>query len=176
MKNRKNPEWINIGRMEIVIFISLALIYGSATYQRNSTWKDDLTLWSDNVKKSPGKARPYNYLGLAYHKKKLEDKAKARPYNYLGLAYHKKKLEDKAIEQFKKSISLSPFYANAHVNLGVSYFETGHTDKAIGQFKHAIQIKPKHADAHYNLGIAYGEKGMIEEAYSEMRKGMKLQK
>jgi tetratricopeptide (TPR) repeat protein len=155
MKNRKNPEWLNIGQMEIVIFISLALIYGSATYQRNSTWKDDLTLWSDIVKKSPDKARPYNYLGLAYHKKKLEDKA---------------------IEQFKKSISLSPFYANAHVNLGVSYFETGHTDKAIGQFKHAIQIKPKHADAHYNLGIAYGEKGMIEEAYSEMRKGMKLQK
>jgi tetratricopeptide (TPR) repeat protein len=155
MKNRKNPGWLNIGRMEIVIFISLALIYGSATYQRNSTWKDDLTLWSDIVKKSPGKARPYNYLGLAYHKKKLEDKA---------------------IEQFKKSISLSPLYANAHVNLGVSYFETGHTDKAIGKFKQAIQIKPRHADAHYNLGIAYGEKGMMEEAYSEMRKGMKLQK
>ncbi|MCK5505565.1 MAG: tetratricopeptide repeat protein, partial [Thermodesulfovibrionia bacterium] len=136
MKNRENPEWLNIGRMEIVIFISLALIYGSATYQRNSTWKDDLTLWSDIVKKSPNKARPYNYLGLAYHKDKLEDKA---------------------IAQFKKSISLSPFYANAYVNLGVSYFETGHTDRAIGQYKHAIQIKPKHADAHYNLGIAYGE-------------------
>jgi superkiller protein 3 len=141
--------------IETAIIIVLVVIFGWASEQRNSLWKDKILFWSDVVEKSPGKARPFNYLGLTYHRKGFEDKA---------------------ISSFKRSISLDPYYANAYVNLGVSYFETGLTDRAIAQFKHAIQIKPNHADAHYNLGIAYGEKGMMEEAYSEMRKGMKLQK
>ncbi len=154
-KNQHLSKQGALAWIETAVVIVLVIIYGWAAGQRNSLWKDKVLFWSDVVKKSPGKARPYNYLGLTYHRKGLEDEA---------------------ISSFKKSISLNPYYANAHVNLGVSYFETGHTDKAIGQFKHAIQIKHKHADAHYNLGIAYGEKGMMEEAYSEMRKGMKLQK
>lgn len=139
--------------IELLVLISLLLTYGLATYQRNLVWKDDLSLWSDNVKKSPAKARVYNYSGLAYHK--VGDM-------------------DSAILQYKKSLSLNPFYADAHNNIGISYFEKGLVDKAITHFKHAIEVDPSHPDAHYNLGVAYGEKGLTDEAYEEMRKGIEL--
>lgn len=139
--------------VELIVIIGLVLIYGLATYQRNFIWNDDLSLWSDVIKKSPNKARPYNYLGLAYHK--VRDL-------------------DNAILQYKKSLSLGPFYADAHNNIGVSYFYKGLIDKAITHFKHAIEVNPSHADAHYNLGVAYGEKGLTDQAYEEMRKGIEL--
>lgn len=139
--------------IELLVVISLLLTYGYTAYQRNFVWKDDLSLWSDGVKKSP---------------------AKARVNNYLGLAYHKAGDMDNAILQYKKSLSLNPIYADAHNNIGISYFNKGLLDKAIAHFKHAIEIDPFHGDAHYNLGVAYGEKGLTAQAYEEMRKGTQL--
>jgi tetratricopeptide (TPR) repeat protein len=139
--------------IELIVLISLVLTYGWATYQRNLVWKDDLSLWSDGVKKSPIKARVYIYSGLAYHK--AGDM-------------------DSAILGYKKSLSLNPFYADAHNNIGISYFNKGLLDKAITHFKHAIEVDPSHGDAHYNLGVAYGEKGLTDQAYEEMRKGIEL--
>lgn len=141
--------------IEQLVFVSLILVFGLATYQRNLIWKDDLTLWSDNVKKSP---------------------AKARVYDYLGLAYQKAGDLDEAILQYRKSLSLDPFYADAHNNIGIAYFDKGLVDNAITHFKHAIEINPSHADAHYNLGVAYGEKGLIGPAYEEMRTGIRLRR
>jgi tetratricopeptide (TPR) repeat protein len=139
--------------IELLVVIATVLTYGLATYQRKFVWKDGLSLWSDNVKKSPVKARGYNYSGLAYHK--VGDR-------------------DSAILQYKKSLSLNPFYADAHNNIGISYFYKGLVDKAITHFKHAIEVDPSHGGAHYNLGIAYGEKGLTDQAYEEMRKGIEL--
>jgi tetratricopeptide (TPR) repeat protein len=140
-------------RIELLVVIVLALLYGSATYQRNSVWKDDLSLWTDIVKKTPRQARAYHYLGLAYH-------------NSNDL--------DSAIIHYKKSLSLNPFQSDVHNNIGISYFYRGDVDTAIIHFKHALSINPNHADAHYNLGIAYGEKGLLDLAHEEIRKGKRL--
>jgi tetratricopeptide (TPR) repeat protein len=139
--------------IELIALISLLLTYGWAAEERNLVWKDDLSLWSDGVKKSPNKARVNNYLGFAYHK--AGDM-------------------DNAVLQYKKSLSLNPFYADAHNNIGISYFNKGLLDKAIAHFRHAIEVDPSHGDAHYNLGVAYGEKGLTVQAYEEMRKGIEL--
>lgn len=139
--------------IELALFFVLICSYGFTTYQRNIVWKDDLMLWTDNVKKSPGDARAYEYLGLAYH-----------DVNDL----------DNAIIQYKKSLALNPLKADVHNNIGVSYFYRGDVDTAIMHFKHALSINPSHADAHYNLGIAYGEKGHFDLAHEEIRKGMQL--
>ena len=41
--------------IEPVVLVSLLLVFAAAAYQRNLIWKDDLSLWSDVVKKSPTK-------------------------------------------------------------------------------------------------------------------------
>ncbi len=137
----------------ICIFIILILLLSAGTYKRNLVWKNAYTLWSDVVQKSPNKARPRNYLGLAYFEKGLLDEA---------------------IIQYKECLSIDPSFANAHNNMGRAYFDKGLVDQAITDFQNAIRIKPSHADAHYNLGVAYGEKGLINQAFREMRLGQKL--
>jgi len=139
--------------IELALFFVLIFAYGITTHQRNIVWNDDISLWTDNVKKAPGDARAYEYLGLAYHD--IND-------------------IDNAIIQYKKSLSLNPLDPDVHNNIGVSYFYRGEVDTAIRHFKHALSINPSHADAHYNLGIAYGEKGLYDLAQEEIRKGMHL--
>ncbi len=140
-------------RIELIVLVSLVLIYGQGTFQRNYIWKNNVSLWSDVVKKSPSKARAYEYLGLAYHQNGDLDSA---------------------IQQYIKGLSLAPCSADLHNNIGISYFEKGMTDLAIQHFKTAVELNPVHADAHYNLGVAYGNKGLFELANEEMRKGMAL--
>ena len=64
------------------MLITLLLLCGWATYQRNFTWKDDFTLWSDVAKKSPEKYRTHNNLGFAYSNIKEQ-------YNLALLEYHR---------------------------------------------------------------------------------------
>ena len=130
--------------IELSIFVFIIIFNSLGTFRRNKIWKEGATLWPDVVKKSLKKARPHNYLGLAYKEK-----------GDLGAA----------VKEYKMALKLDPMYTNAYVNLGVSYFELGKVDESITAFKHAIRFAPNHADAHYNLGIAYGEKGMIKEAF-----------
>jgi len=139
--------------IELALFIVLIFMYGFTAYQRNLVWQDNMSLWTDNVKKTPENPRAYQYLGLAYH-----------DVNDLN----------NAIIQYKKSLALDPLQPDVHNNIGISYFNRGDVDKAIMHFKYALSIDPSHADAHYNLGIAYGEKGLVDLAQEEMRKGMKL--
>lgn len=144
----------NFRYLEFVIFIALILSYGWATYQRNFVWEDDLSLWLDVVKKSPYKARPYRWLGTSF--------------------YEQKGLVDKAIEYYKISLRLNPFYADAHNNLGIFYFRKGLVDKAISEFEHAIRINPDHVNAHFNLGVAYSKKGSIDKAIEEYAEVLRL--
>ena len=38
------------------------------TYKRNKAWKDDITLWTDNIANVPNKPGPWINRGLAYGK------------------------------------------------------------------------------------------------------------
>lgn len=113
--------------VEITAMIIMVVIFGIATYQRNTIWKDGLTLWHDTVTKSPVKARPHNYLGISYKSK-----------GFL----------DKAIEHYQISIRLAPTYSEPYNNIGICYFEKGEIDQAILAFQKTISINYKNAEAH----------------------------
>lgn len=139
--------------IEFAVVLIVLLMYGLTAHQRNFIWNNDISLWTDVVKKSPFKARAHNNLGLAYHKKGDLDTA---------------------IMHYKNGLKINPFSANLHNDIGISYYDKGLKEDAILHFKHAIEINPLHDNAHYNLGIAYGEKGMLDRAYEEMRISMDL--
>ena len=139
--------------IEVAVLMGLIMVFGTAAHQRNFVWKDDFTLWSDVVEKSPDKARPHTCLGLEYQRRSLTDRA---------------------IFQYEKSISLEPRDADAHNNLGLCYFDKGWIGRAIEQFKHAVRIAPNHVEAHYNLGMGYGSKGLYDLAFKEIGKAKEL--
>ena len=127
--------------------------FSVATYKRNMIWRDDLSLWSDNVKKSPGKGRPHYNLGNSYYLR--------------GMTY-------KAIQEFQEAIQMDSTYADAYLNLGVAYASIGEEEKAIAALQKAIQFKSDDSESHYNLGVLYSNKKWGPLAIEEYKKTLSL--
>ena len=129
--------------------ILIMATFSVATYKRNMIWRDDLILWSDNVKKSPGKGRPHYNLGNSYYLR--------------GMTYE-------AIQEFQKAIQMNSVYADAYLNLGVAYASIGEEEKAMAALQKAIQFKPADSESHYNLGLLYSNKGLGPLAIEQYKK------
>jgi hypothetical protein len=126
---------------------------GVATHARNGVWRDELTLWSDVVAKSPGKARPHNYLGIALAERGAKDEA---------------------IAHFRAALRLQPWYADALLNLGNMYRERGDFQGALRLYERAVLVAPKMAAAHNNAGGMYEAAGRREDAVRAYREALRL--
>jgi tetratricopeptide (TPR) repeat protein len=168
------------------VFIIVTL-YSAGTITRIPVWKDDLSLWSDTVSKSPDDAIPHNNLGLAYYKMGRTDEAieefkkaigmnpdYAKAHNNLGLAYTDKSLIDEAIEEYKFALRLKPDLPEAHNNLGIAYLDLGRTDEGIEEYKEALRLNPYYVVSHNNLGLAYYDLGRMDGAIEEYKKAISL--
>lgn len=126
---------------------------GVATYLRNAVWKDDLSLWSDVVRKSPQKARPHHFLGIAHF-----DRGQMK----------------EAVGEFLIALRIRPWYPEALTNLGNTYWAMGQVDDALREFRRAVLLAPEQAMAHNNLGAAYEVKGQLDDAEREYREAIRL--
>ena len=93
-----HPRVVRIGISSLLL--GVVLVLGISTHQRNLLYRDEVSLWSDTVLKSPNKARPHNNLGHAY----------AMQGNW-----------DQAIEEFRIAARLDPDYTLARKNLRDAY-------------------------------------------------------
>ncbi len=176
----------NIKRM-IIILLIMATSYAILTYNRNLVWKDEFTLWDDTVRKSPGKARPYNNRGLinaqrGKHEEAIADFNKALELNpnYFhiyynrGLAYHESGNLDRAISDYNMSLKTSPGFWRAHFNRGNLYQRKGNLDYAISDYNKTIEANPGHAAVYYNRAVAYFGKGEYNKAWEDLHKAETL--
>ena len=92
------PRLVQFGAGSLALAVVLLLCF--FTYQRNLLYRDEVSLWSDTVQKSPDKARPRNNLGHAY----------AMQGDW-----------ERAIEEFRTAVQLDPDYALAKKNLRDAY-------------------------------------------------------
>jgi len=157
------------------------------TFERNRDWKDDLTIWTDTVKKSPQKARPHLNLGKAFSSRDMLDEAihhysiaaslkpnYEKAYYNLGNALAKKGDPQKAIEHYQRALRLTPRMSAAHNNLGGVLAKRGDTDQAIAHFSEALRIDPDYAEAHFNLAGVLLEKGLTSEAVKHFSEASRL--
>jgi tetratricopeptide (TPR) repeat protein len=122
-----------------IVFIAVVGLQTVGTVNRNNVWKDELSLWSDTVRKSPDDG------AVRYH---------------LADEYLSKGQFDMAIEQFQAALNMNvDANAEAHFNLGNAYSSKGLFDIAIEQYQTALRLKQDFAEAHFNLGNAYFDKG-----------------
>jgi Flp pilus assembly protein TadD len=171
----------------LIIFLAVAVIYCLGTVTRNAVWRDDLTLLTDTVRKSPDAAIPHHNLGTAYGKQDRLNEAvdefitalKLRPdfaeahYN-LGIAYGRQNRLDEAVNQFITVLKLKPDYAAAHNNLGIAYLNQNRLNEAANEFITVLKLKPDYTAAHYNLGTAYLNQNRLDEAANEFITALKL--
>jgi protein O-mannosyl-transferase len=180
--------WKKYKYLAVSILIIIIISNSFMTYERNKIWKDDLSLWSDVVSKSPNKARPIVNLALAYANRgqinvALTDNSKAIKVspNY-SLAYYNRGLNykelgkwDKSIADLSKAIQIDPKYVDAYFNRGVVYGSLGKWDKAIADYSMGIKIDPKNADLYSSRGIAYGNMGQWDKSIAEYSRAIEIE-
>lgn len=157
---------------QILIFFIFSIIVGInsiLTFNRIEIWKDELSLWSDNVKKAPKLARPLTNRGFAYRNLGDWDKAladyntalKINPdyviaLNNRGVAYAHFEQWDKAIIDYNKAIKIDPGNTDAYSNRGAAFARMNNWNSAISDYTKAISINPNYYRAYNNRGMAYG--------------------
>jgi Flp pilus assembly protein TadD len=104
----------------------VAVVYSAGTVSRNAVWRDDVTLFTDTVRKSPDAARVYIDLG-----------------NSLDNLNH---FED-AVLAYRKAIELNPQLQSAHYNLGIAYFRKHRFEEAKKEFQIAVLLDPLDTEA-----------------------------
>lgn len=172
--------------VRVVVLGTLIGLYSAGTISRIFVWRDDYTLFTDTVEKSPDGTVPRSNLGTALLKRGMYDQAaeqyaaalRLQPtraddrYN-LGLAYERQGLTDAAIEQYRIA-TRAPGFAKPHNNLGGIYARTGRMKQAIEHFRTAVRLQPNYAMARHNLGDAYADTGLNDEAVEQYEAALRL--
>lgn len=151
------PYSLKLGKYKVpatmVLIAALVIVAGIAAHARNSVWKTDLSLWSDSVKKSPEKARPWMWQGIA-HTNEKEYK--------------------KALKCFDKSVELMPKFSMGYYNRANVYKELGEDRKAIDDYTKAIEYKKDYAMAYFNRGVVRAKIGQKKESIEDYTKNLKI--
>ncbi|MBI5191787.1 MAG: tetratricopeptide repeat protein [Nitrospirae bacterium] len=178
---------INKDRMTYALYACLAAVlclYAAGTINRNAVWKDDLTLATDMVERSPDGAKPRSYLGstlgrlgrddesIVQLKEALRlDPADSEARSHLGLELRKKGQVDQAIEEYILALEYGTSLRPAAIlnNLGDAYNIKGQPGLATAQYTEALRLEPDNALAHFNLGLTYVHEGRADDALTHMR-------
>ncbi len=174
-------------KISVCAMLLLTTGLSAAAYSRNNVWRDKVGLMEDDVKKSPGKARPRCCLGNMYGGQGRIEEAMyqfktvtvntpgyADAHYYLGMTYGRLGRLEEAVEEYKKSNAIRFDNADAHADLGVIYARLGRWDEAVREYTTTIMLSPQSEAAHNNLGNAYRNLGRMEEALSEYRTALRI--
>lgn len=123
------------------------------TYERNKTWKDEITLLEDCVQKSPNKSRPVYNLANAY-----ADAGRS----------------EKAIKWYKKAVGLAPEFASYRTNLAIELTKTGNYEEAEKHLLAALKIQPDYSYSLNAMANLYRKMGDLNKAEAFYKKNVSL--
>jgi len=100
----------------------------------------------------------------------------ARDYLQHGLILAGEGQDAAAAESFRKAISLSPQWAEAHSLLGSALARAGNYREAEEELRKAVQLQPDYAEGYYALGLFLKERGREQEAQESFSKARQYQR
>jgi protein O-mannosyl-transferase len=140
----------------------LTIIFGWRTITRNADWKNDITLFTHDVKTMPNSVLCLGNAGARY-----VDLAQ-RPAN----KEHKKEYLAKAITCLSYSVELHPKYTNGYLNLGLAYFESHDFNKAEESWLKAESLyhnEPHLASYFPMLSYVYSQQGIADARENKLK-------
>lgn len=152
-----NTKWAAAG------VVTLAVVLGVFAHQRNTIWESDITFWTDNAKKSPAKARPFQNLAYSYQINKQFDKAlvyyqksveiKPHPVVFfnMGLAFSKEGYYCESVDAYSKALKLNYNTSQLHANFAVAMSNIGEFQTAIRHFKQSASMDPNDSTVRRNM-------------------------
>jgi len=172
----------------LAIVVALSVV----NWRRNDVWSSDVRLWEDTVAKSPGKARAWGNLGVAYfNENKFNealiccDKAITLEPRYLSASFLKALLLIRQGQaQSQKAVvmlmQLAKVYPEARSSIefqytvGVALLGMGRLDEGADILSQIVKDVPTHWKSYYALGLAYRQKRQWSEALSCLRSALEL--
>lgn len=154
--------------MTLIVLGGIIFSFSLAVVERNQVWRNDVSLWSDVVKKYPRSGQAYVALGLAYYdsgnmEAALQAYQTANGLGYstsnlylnLGALYQKTGRRLEAEELYKKVLEADPSAVSAYINLGIIYREEKKMELSEESYQRALRIKPENIPAHVGLAQTY---------------------
>jgi protein O-mannosyl-transferase len=152
-------RFLKSDRISFFILAAFTILLCFWSVDRNSVYKDPITLWTDCSSKAPGKSRPHTNLGRA-----LAEAGENR----------------KALIEYKKALHINPQSAITHYNAGLSHYRLGDLDKAFHHYQKTLGIGPIFVDAntlaeaHNNIGVCYIDRKKIKKGIEHYKKALEL--
>jgi tetratricopeptide (TPR) repeat protein len=151
---------VNRARLPLAAIIILFSLF---TWQRNSVWKNEISLWTDVVNKAPGSMRANRNLGSAYSKaQKFHDAEK-----HLRLAIN---IGEKGSNPDFSPDYMRHYLASAHHNLGLVYRNLQNIPQALAETLLSVQLDPDRPEPLVTLGIIYAKMDEHRQAYESFQK------
>ena len=133
-----------------IVFFLLALtipvFYCIKTFSRNFAWKDEITLFSTDIKSGENCTQNLRHYGTEILKLAIKEKDTLK----------KKEYANKAIEIFKRAVQIHPKFSECYNQIGTIYQEVFLIpDSAIYYYTKSIEASPGLVFPYYNLGTIY---------------------
>lgn len=158
----------------------LTVYYCFSTYQRNTVWKNSLTLFKDVYEKYPDAYYSSYALGNAYKEEGNAEKAikyysvsidinpdYSDSYNNRGVLKNQIYDYSGAIDDLTKAIECGSPTSFTYFNRGMSYLNTSDFEKAVSDFDTSITMKDDLSDAYLFRGIAKCSKKSYDGAIED---------
>jgi len=175
-----------LGARATALLAAVAVGGVALTAIRNHAYRDELTIWTDNITHHPSGARGHQILATVLQQRGRADEADAHfaravalDPNYVsahygwGVALLDRGRIAEAIAQFETAVRLAPSHADAHLNLGNALLRAERPATAVAHYEAALRLKPA-ADAHYDLGLALIATGRAAEAAAHFQSALAL--
>jgi len=164
----------------------LVIVLTTMTFQRNKVWKSDLTLWTDNLAKSPNKARVHYNMGRAYYvngQYELSNKhfEKSLVFNHLmyeaysNMAANYIRYDDleTGLNLVNKALAIKPLYTDALNNRANIYIQRKEYENALVDLETALSKDSTYALAYQNRGDIFRDQGNVNQAITEYSKAIR---
>ncbi|REJ80157.1 MAG: tetratricopeptide repeat protein [Bacteroidetes bacterium] len=154
-------KWkLQIGVLAIVVFA-----YSGMTYARNPDWKDNMTLYTADLKKAPDSVHLRYYL--ANHMTSDEEMEKIKDEN------QEKRIRKEAIVHLNKCLEIHPNYADAAARVAFNYFKMNELDSAHKAFTRALEINPTSTVTLNNFGSLLFQMQQFDKALESFQKALR---
>ena len=150
-----------------VCMVLLIVLCGAKTIARNAYWKNNYTLFPQDLKASPNSIMLNAYVAAAFVDKSVDEKDTV------------KKKEDlhEAIHLFDKAILLDSTYVIAHINRSRAWYDLKEPDSSYADLFKAKTLLSNYAqlpELFYNNAVLYMNTQQYAKAVNSLQQSLKL--
>ena len=139
-------EYLKNNTLIALLLIGVLVLSSYKIVKRNRNWKNNFTLFKQDVKACPGSSRTqYNYGTELLNDFALNEKDTAK----------KRLLLEECIQYLETSAKIDPATPGTFLNLSTAYYQLKKYDKVIGVAEQVIKINANEGKSYYMIGNSY---------------------